>query len=317
MTPSARGFVRLVNRSDEAGTVTLRAFDDAGTAYPAQTLALTAGQAMHFSAADLEEGHADKGLTGTGDGAGSWRLVLEPEPADLDLQALSLVRNPDMSSVAALHDTAPGSAEAGYAVAFFNPASNRGLSSRLRLVNRSGRSRRGDDCRHRLGRAAGRERGDVAYPRPGRVHAECAGAGIGRVGGHRAGRGLRSAHRRPRRRRGQVAPFGVLGPTPRGHEPAAPRRLRSAREPLHRKGVRSHGTQSHRRMDLLARMVAEARGERRVKRIALESGTAGRKRRASRAHVEARHLLPVLPVHWGRTPARFGGDGLAQRGTHA
>ena len=133
-----QGFVRLVNMSDEAGTVTLRAFDDAGTAYPAQTLALAAGQAMHFTAADLEEGHADKGLSGTGDGAGSWHLVFEPQPADLDLQALSLVRNPDMSSVAALHDTAPGSAEGGYEVAFFNPASNRGLSSRLRLVNRSG-----------------------------------------------------------------------------------------------------------------------------------------------------------------------------------
>ena len=136
--PLRQGFVRLVNRSDEAGTVTLRAFDDAGTAYPAQTLALSAGQAMHFTARDLEEGHADKGLSGTGDGAGSWQLVFEPEPADLDLQALSLVRNPDMSSVAALHDTAPGSAEGAYEVAFFNPASNRGLSSRLRLVNRAG-----------------------------------------------------------------------------------------------------------------------------------------------------------------------------------
>ena len=135
--PLRQGFVRLVNTSDEAGTVTLRAFDDAGEEHPAQTLALTAGQAMHFTAADLEEGHADKGLSGTGDGAGSWHLVLEPEPADLDLQALSLVRNPDMSSVAALHDTAPGSAEAGYEVAFFNPASNQGLASRLRLVNRS------------------------------------------------------------------------------------------------------------------------------------------------------------------------------------
>ena len=133
-----QGFVRLVNRSDEAGTVTLRAFDDAGEEHPAQTLTLGAGQAMHFTAADLEEGHADKGLSGTGDGAGSWHLVFEPEPKDLDLQALSLVRNPDSSSVAALHDTAPGSAEGAYEVAFFNPASNRGLLSRLRLVNRSG-----------------------------------------------------------------------------------------------------------------------------------------------------------------------------------
>ena len=135
---SSQGFVRLVNRDTRAGTVRLRAFDDAGEEYPAQTLALTAGQGMGFTAADLEAGHEARGLTGTGDGAGRWRLVLEPEPADLDLQALSLVRNPGSSSLAALHDTAPGSPEEGWHVAFFNPASNRGLVSRLRLVNRSG-----------------------------------------------------------------------------------------------------------------------------------------------------------------------------------
>ena len=91
---SRQGFVRIINQSDEAGTLRIRAFDDAGEEYPAQTLTLGAGQATHFTAADLEEGHADKGLTGTGDGAGNWRLVLEPEPADLDLRALGLVRNP-------------------------------------------------------------------------------------------------------------------------------------------------------------------------------------------------------------------------------
>ena len=136
-----QGFVRLVNRDARAGTVTVRAIDDAGTASPAQTLILTAGQAMHFNAADLEGGNTAKGLTGTGtgtgDGTGSWRLVFEPEPADLDLQALAYVRNPGLSSLAALHDTAPGSPEEGYEVAFFNPASNRGLLSRLRLVNRA------------------------------------------------------------------------------------------------------------------------------------------------------------------------------------
>ena len=131
-----QGFVRLVNRDTRAGTVTLRAFDDAGAAYPAQTLALGAGQSRGFSAADLEEGHETLGLTGTGDGAGRWRLALEPAPADLDLQALAYVRNPGSSSLAALHGTAPGSAAGGYEVVFFNPASNRGLPSRLRLVNR-------------------------------------------------------------------------------------------------------------------------------------------------------------------------------------
>ena len=132
-----QGFVRLVNRDARAGTVTVRAFDDAGEEYPAQTLALGAGFGVQFSAADLEEGHETLGLTGTGSGAGRWRLVLEPAPADLDLQALAYVRNPGSSGLAALHDTAPGSLETGWKVAFFNPASNRGLASRLRLANRS------------------------------------------------------------------------------------------------------------------------------------------------------------------------------------
>ena len=135
--PSSQGFVRLVNRDTRAGTVRIRAFDDTGEEYPTQTLTLGAGFGVGFSAADLEEGHETLGLTGTGDGVGSWRLALEPAPADLDLQALSLVRNPGSSGLAALHDTAPGSPEAGYEVAFFNPASNRGLPSRLRLVNRA------------------------------------------------------------------------------------------------------------------------------------------------------------------------------------
>ena len=68
---------------------------------------------MHFAARDLEAGNAGKGLAGTGDGAGSWRLVFEPEPADLDLRALAYVRNPGLASLAALHDTAPGSAAGG------------------------------------------------------------------------------------------------------------------------------------------------------------------------------------------------------------
>ena len=134
--PLRQGFVRLVNRDARAGTVTVRAIDDAGEAYPAQALTLGAGQAMQFTARDLEAGNADNGLAGTGDGAGSWRLMLEPAPADLDLRALAYVRNPDAGSLAALHDTAPGSA-GGYEVAFFNPASNQGLASRLRLVNRA------------------------------------------------------------------------------------------------------------------------------------------------------------------------------------
>ena len=100
------GLAWVVNRSASAGTVTVRAFDDAGKAYPAQTLTLGAGFGVGFKPADLEEGNPDKGLTGTGAGAGDWRLVFE---SDLDLRVLGLVRQPD-GGLAPVHHTAPGSA---------------------------------------------------------------------------------------------------------------------------------------------------------------------------------------------------------------
>ena len=127
-----QGLVRVINRSDRAGTVRVRAFDDAGMEYSAETLALGVGEGRGFTSRDLEEGNEAKGFTGTGAGTGDWRLVFE---TDLDIQVLGYVRNPD-GSLATLHDTAPES-RARSAVAFFNPASAGGLASRLRLANRS------------------------------------------------------------------------------------------------------------------------------------------------------------------------------------
>ena len=89
------GLAWVVNRSTSAGTVTVRAFDDAGTEHPAQRLTLGAGFGVGFKPADLEEGNPDKGLTGTGAGAGDWRLVFE---SALDLRVLGLVRQPDGGS---------------------------------------------------------------------------------------------------------------------------------------------------------------------------------------------------------------------------
>ena len=62
------GLAWVVNRSASAGTVRIRAFDDAGKAYPAQRLTLGAGFGVGFKPADLEGGNPDKGLTGTGGG---------------------------------------------------------------------------------------------------------------------------------------------------------------------------------------------------------------------------------------------------------
>ena len=127
-----QGFVRVVNASDRAGTVRVRAFDDAGEEYPLM-LKIDAHEVVHFNSADLESGNAAKGLTGgTGPGEGNWRLAFE---TDLDVQVLGYVRAPG-GFVTSMHDTVAGSGGV-YEVAFFNPGSNTSQVSVLRLVNRS------------------------------------------------------------------------------------------------------------------------------------------------------------------------------------
>ena len=126
-----RGFVRVINRSEVAGEVSIEAFDDAGAGSGALVLSMEANGAVQFSAENLERGNGVKGLSGrTGEGEGAWRLEVG---SDLDIRVLSYVRSPD-GILAAMHDTVPS--EGGrHHVAFFNPGSNAAKRSLLRLVN--------------------------------------------------------------------------------------------------------------------------------------------------------------------------------------
>ena len=133
--PSGReGFLRVVNRSDAAGTVRIEAFDGSDFAYEPVTLSLDARQTRHFNSDDLENGNAGKGLSGsTGAGRGDWRLELTSE---LDIQALAYIRTKD-GFVTSMHDLAPAAADGLlHRVAFLNPGSNYRQASKLRLVNR-------------------------------------------------------------------------------------------------------------------------------------------------------------------------------------
>jgi len=126
-----QGFVRVINRSDRAGEVTVRAFDETDRAYETLTLEIGAGEARHFNSDDLELGNTDKGLAGsTGAGEGDWRLELT---SGLDLLVLSYIRT-DEGFLTAMHDIAPRSARR-HRVAVFNPGSNTNQRSLLRLVN--------------------------------------------------------------------------------------------------------------------------------------------------------------------------------------
>ena len=127
-----QGFVRVVNHSDEAGEAVIDAFDDAGARYGPVTLQIGAGEAVHFTSGDLEEGNLDKGLDGsTGPpNEGDWRLSVS---SSRELDVLSYVRDYG-GFLASMHELAR-TGDAGHRVDIFNPGGNRNQVSRLRLVN--------------------------------------------------------------------------------------------------------------------------------------------------------------------------------------
>ena len=128
------GFVRVVNRSDETGTVDIVAIDDTGERFGPVTLSLGARAVRSFASGDLEEGAMHRGLSaGVGDGTGHWRLELD---TDLDIVARAYARGPE-SVVSRTDATVDAIDDDGYRydVGFFNPGSNTVTRSALRLVN--------------------------------------------------------------------------------------------------------------------------------------------------------------------------------------
>ena len=130
--PTGRqGFVRVVNRADRAGTVTIAAIDDAGQHHGSATLALAAGATAPFNSNDLERGNPDKGLTGgVGAGSGDWRLTLT---ADIAIDVYAYIRHTD-GFVTSMHDAVPVR-DTHHRIGFMNPGGNRAQVSSLRLIN--------------------------------------------------------------------------------------------------------------------------------------------------------------------------------------
>ena len=130
--PHRVGVVRIINRSAEAGEVSIAAFDDAGAEHGPRRLRIGANATVHFTSTGLDADNPDKGLSRkVGEGKGDWRLELATE---LDIEALSYVRTRGGGALASMHEVVPED-EAGHRVVFFNPASNRGRVSWLRLIN--------------------------------------------------------------------------------------------------------------------------------------------------------------------------------------
>ena len=135
-----QGFVRIINRSDQAGTVSVVAVDDTGERFGPVSLSLAANQTRHFNSGDLEDGNSTKGLSGGvgSDGSGNWRLELDTE---LDIKPLAYIRTDD-GFLTSIHEVSVESGEGSmrYDVPFFNPGKNTNQVSMLRLINPGGES---------------------------------------------------------------------------------------------------------------------------------------------------------------------------------
>jgi len=133
-----QSLMRIINHSDRSGTVSIRAIDDSGRAFPPRDrspmqVALGSGRVVHFNSADLERGNPDKvpGLgMGIGGGVGDWRLVLMSE---LDIEPLVYLRTHD-GFMTSMHDMV-SVADGQYEVAVFNLGRRWNQVSRLRMVN--------------------------------------------------------------------------------------------------------------------------------------------------------------------------------------
>ena len=125
--PTRQGFVRVINRSDR-NVVHISAVDDTGNPR-STTLALDAGETVHFNSKDLEQGNFAKGLSGgVGDGTEDWRLAVSGN----DVEVLTYMRTND-GFLTSLHDLVPPGD--GYEVPIFNPGKNIDQQSLLRLIN--------------------------------------------------------------------------------------------------------------------------------------------------------------------------------------
>lgn len=129
-----QGFVRLTNREDRPGLVSVWGVDATGRRSDGTiSMTLDPRESRQFNSQDAERGNPAKGLSGSlGKGSGNWFLVVR---SDLDLEALAYIRTPD-GFLTSMHDRVEGDG-VDWSVPMFNPAENVNQASRLRLINTS------------------------------------------------------------------------------------------------------------------------------------------------------------------------------------
>ncbi|MDE0029699.1 MAG: DUF1592 domain-containing protein [Deltaproteobacteria bacterium] len=130
------GVLRIVNRTRQAGRVSIEAIDDAGVKFGPVTVYLSALKGLVLTSRDLEEGNTGKGLhTGTGAGSGDWRLRLSTS-LEIAVQSYVYPLGIQNALLSTMHTLVPRGAK-GHRVTLFDPEEVPGSSGSLRLINPS------------------------------------------------------------------------------------------------------------------------------------------------------------------------------------
>ena len=128
-----QGFIRIINHSDEAGTVEIYGVDDDGMQHGPAELTIGRRQTVHLNSQDVEDGNEGKGLPmGLGVGEGNWRLLLYA--GELDIEPLAYIRTTDDGFLTSMHDVVY-EGRWRHRVPIFNPGRNTVQKSLLRLIN--------------------------------------------------------------------------------------------------------------------------------------------------------------------------------------
>ena len=129
-----RTLIRIVNRSNRNGTVTIHAIDDNGRRRGPARISIGARQTKHITSQQLESGSGLVGERGVGNGTGNWRLELE---TTLDIAPLAYIWGA-AGFIATMHDTVRSEAMR-HRVLTFNkaPASRTWSRAELRVINPS------------------------------------------------------------------------------------------------------------------------------------------------------------------------------------
>ena len=131
--PTLQGFVRVVNLSDQSGSVRISAYTDTGARWGDTSFQINGNAVYTFNSDDLEYGSTRKGIDGIGTGNSDWHLTFD---SDLQLTVSAYLRTRD-GFLTAMNRTVEQDPDGVHRVMTFNPGSNRRQVSRLLLVNPS------------------------------------------------------------------------------------------------------------------------------------------------------------------------------------